>query len=177
MIGFGSGLRFCKTALVIVWLSVCATSAVAAGYSYLSAAQLAQLRALKIAIVLPGDIPSGYRLVHFEAVRNVAKDGKSSNEYQLIFQDSAGHKVNIGAGDSEFGDADPDTSSFRRPFNATSTVLGHAMFEPYNVNGSWMWAATYIPIDRSNPKALMNIEGTDTTALTRFFQSMQRLPK
>jgi hypothetical protein len=161
MIGF-AGLRFFKAALVIAWLSIGATGAVAAGYSYLSPAQLAQLRALKIAIVLPAAVPSGYRLVHFEAVRNVAKTGTSSN---------------IGAGDSEFGDADPDTSSFRRPFNATSPVLGRAMFEPYNVNGSWLWAATYVPIDRANPKALMNIEGTDTSALTRFFESMQRLPK
>ena len=173
-------LRFFMAVLVAASLSALPPSAAAAEYSYLTAEQLVQLRALPIPVVLPASIPDGFRLVRFQAVRDVVKNGLHSapaNSYQLVFADAAGHKVDIWVADSGFGDADPDTSSFRRPFTANSAVLGRAKFDPYHLGGSWAWAASFVPVDPRNPKTMMNIQGTDTSALTRLFESMQRLPK
>ncbi len=175
-----AGPRFFMAVLVGASLSAVPRVAVAAGYSYLTAQQLAQLRALPIPVVLPASVPAGYHLARFEAVRDVVKNGRHSapaNAYTLVFADAAGHKVHIGVADSGFGDADPDTSSFRRPFTAKSAVLGSAKFEPYNIEGSWSWGALYVPVDPHQPKTMMNIDGTDTSAVTKLFESMQRLPK
>jgi hypothetical protein len=148
-----------------------AAAAAAAGYAYLSAAQLAQLRALPIPIALPASMPPGYRLTQFEVTNRTGE-----HRYDLTFSDSAKHRVLVEGGDCCFGDAEPDTSSFRRPFTATSPLLGNARFDPYNLGSGWIWAADYIPIDRRT-KTLLNIQGNDNAALTRFYGSLQRLPK
>jgi hypothetical protein len=175
-----AGLRLFMAVLVVASLNALPPSAAADGYSYLTAQQLAQLRALPIPVVLPTSIPPGFHLVRFEAVRDVVKNGMHSapsNNYRLVFADAADHKVDIWVADSGFGDAEPDTSSFRRPFTANSSVLGRAKFDPYHLGGSWSWSASFVPVDPRNPKTMMNIQGTDAAALTRLFESMQRLPK
>jgi hypothetical protein len=176
-----AGFRCCAHVLAAAALLATPLRANGADYPWLTGEQMAQLRALPIPIVLPAYVPPGYRLVKFEAVRDVVRNGRHSapaNDYLLRFRGPAGREITITVADGGFGDTGPDYSTFRRPFIADSPVIGPAKFEPDNINGVWSWAATYVPLKRlGSDKAQLIMIGSDKSELARVYASLRPLPR
>jgi hypothetical protein len=159
-----------RAALAIAVVLVPAPS-LARDFAYLSDKQLADLRALGIPVVLPAELPPGYALARFDLDRD-------AKEYVLHFRGPAHRSIFVSVSVSEFGDAAPDYTTFRRSFDADSPVLGKAHFEPVDSMGTWTWAATYIPLDRSHPASpQMNIGGDSTSDLKAVYAALRPLPK
>lgn len=161
-------------------LAIAPAAVTAADFAYLTSSQLTQLRALPLPLVLPRTLPAGYRLAHFEAVRDVVKNGLHSapaNEYDLTFRNGAGRELNFRVADSAWGDPAPDTDAYHRPFVVQSPVLGSTTFEPSRNASQWSWLSGYVTVDARNPKARMNVGGSNPADVTAFYRSFERLSK
>jgi hypothetical protein len=159
------------TAAMAIAIVIVPMPSLARDFAYLSDKQLTELRALGIPIVLPAELPPGYSLARFD----LDPDAK---DYVLHLQGPAHRSIFVSVSVSEFGDAAPDYTTFRRSFDADSPVLGKAHFEPVDSLGKWMWAATYIPLNRSHPASpQMNIGGDSTSDLKTVYAALRPLPK
>jgi hypothetical protein len=176
-----AGFRCRAAVIAVAALLATPLQANAGDYPWLTGAQMAQLRALPIPVVLPAYVPPGYRLVKFEAVRDVVRNGQHSapaNEYSFRFRGPAGREITISVADGGFGDTGPDYSSFRRPFTVDSPVIGRAKFEPDNINGVWSYAATFVPLKRlGSDKAQLIMIGSDKSEIARVYASLRPLAR
>ncbi len=146
----------------------------------LTAHQVAQLRSQPLPIVVPAYVPPGFRLVHFEAWNHTGP----SNGYTLKYKSSDGREFTVSAGDSGFGDAAPDYSSYRRPFVADSRLIGSTKMSPYNftVDGrqQWSYASDYVPLRRlgANSNAMLTFGGNlSPDELRRIYSSFTQISK
>ncbi|HEV3087995.1 MAG TPA: hypothetical protein VGX96_12280 [Candidatus Elarobacter sp.] len=175
-----AGFRRCALVLIAAALLATPLRANAADYPWLTGEQMAQLRALPIPVLLPAYVPPGYRLVKFEAVRDIVRNGQHSapaNEYLFRFRGPSG-EFTISVADGGFGDSEPDYSSFRRPFTVDSPVVGRAKFEPDNINGVWTWVALFIPLKRlGSDKAQLIVTGSDKSDIARVYASLKPLAR
>lgn len=143
----------------------------------LGSTQLAQLHSQPLPILAPAYVPPGFRLVHVDAM-TAKKD--HTNGYTLKYRSSDGREFIIDVADGGFGDADPDLSSFRRPFTVDSSVVGSIKMSPYQVTVGgqprWTYSSDYRSLERlGNPRAMLIFSGTNMSAddLRRIYSSLR----
>jgi len=144
----------------------------------LSPAQMRQLRSQPLPILVPAYVPPGFRLVRVEAERG------RPNDYSLRYAASDGREFNISVADGGFGDADPDYTSYRRPFAVNSAVVGSVTMQPYKFESAdspqWVYSSDYRSLSRlGNQRAMLTFEGIKMTPtdLRRIYSSLQSVPR
>jgi hypothetical protein len=149
----------------------------------LTSSQVAQLRTQPLPIVLPQYIPAGFHLVQFET--DNVKHRDPANGYELHYRSADGREFFIVVGDSGLGDADPDLSSYRRPFVVSSSLIGSTTMSPYHFMGPqgssqpWSWGSDYRSLARlGNAKAVLTFGGTiSPDELRRIYSSLQQVSR
>ncbi|MBV8066473.1 MAG: hypothetical protein JO113_00745 [Candidatus Eremiobacteraeota bacterium] len=154
---------FVGVVLAFAALFTLSASAAWADTGGLSSQQIAELRSQPLPIVVPSYVPPGFQLVHIEASKG-NKRLNSANTYTLKYKSGDGRYFTINVADGEFGDADPDYSSYRRPFTADSHWIGSTKMSPYNFsNGAqqWFYASDYVSLQRlGNSRAILIFSGS-----------------
>ena len=145
--------------------------------------QIAKLRSQPLPIVVPRYVPAGFHLAEVDARK--AKANGSANHYTLVYRSAGGGHFTIDVADGEFGDADPDFSSFRRPFVANSNLVGSTKMSPYQFTDAaghpqpWFYSSDYRSLERlGNAKAVLIFSGTiSPDELRRIYSSLQQVPR
>jgi hypothetical protein len=140
----------------------------------LSSTQMRQLRSQPLPILVPAYVPPGFRLAGVEVQRG------NPNLYSLRYAASDGREFHFSVGDGGFGDADPDYTSYRRPFVVNSAILGPVTMQPYKLESAnspqWVYSSDYRSLSRlGSQRAILTFEGIKMTPadLRRIYSSLQ----
>jgi hypothetical protein len=177
----------CRIALVAGLIAAVLTAtqsrAGAASFSYLDAAQLAQLRTLPIPLLLPRRLPAGYRLSHFKAKRypfTGSGPSAAGGTYELDFAGSAGRDILLIVSDGGLGDPPDYNDTSRRSFDAAVPGFGRVHFDPMKYDSGPYWYGQRLRVDRpaAAHAVFLTITGSaDPTALRAFCAAIAPLPK
>ena len=145
--------------------------------------QIAKLRSQPLPIVVPRYVPAGFHLVEVDARK--AKGNGAANRYTLVYRSADGGRFTIDVADGEFGDADPDLSTYRRPFVVNSNLVGATTMSPFQFTDAaghpepWFYGSDYRSLQRlGNAKAMLIFSGTiSPDELRRVYSSLQQVPR
>ena len=165
--------------LVASLLPVVPVHAAATSFSYLDAAQVAQLRTLSIPVLLPRSLPPGFRLLHFKAKSYpFAGGGTSGGTYELDFVDAAKHDILLIVSDGGLGDPPDYNDASRKAFDAPLPGYGHVHFDPMKFNTPYWYGQRVQLKSPAHPRSVfLTITGSASPAALRTFcASMAPLP-
>lgn len=147
----------------------------------LAPSQVAKLHTQPLPVVVPGYVPAGFRLARVD-VTNLKSKPTAANSYVLRYRSSDGREFTIDVGDSDFGDVAPDTSSFRRPFTASSKAIGPTTFSPSKIlvheQDAWIYASDYRSLGQlGNSRAMLIFSASNVSPdeIRRIYSSLQPL--
>lgn len=170
-----------RAAAVIV-VSVATSAVAAAPFAYLDAQWQTQLKSLGIPVVIPRQLPPGFRLSHFKGKSyptRVAGTSVTRATYELDFLKGSKSDVILFVTDEHDTSAPPPRDPTRTPFSVTSPGAGLLHFVPVKDVVGPGWLSDTVRIDQprgAHPVYLLLEGGTDKASFQQFAALLVRFP-
>ncbi len=158
-----------------------AGSAVAAtSFAYLDASWQTQLRSLQIPVVIPQQLPAGFRLSHFKGKRyptRVAGKSVTRATYELDLEKGTKADIELFVTDEVDSPSSDARDPARVPFSVTSPATGPLHFVPVKDPTGPIWISDTVRIDRprgTHPTYLLLEGGADKVSFQQVVASLVR---
>jgi hypothetical protein len=138
-------------AAVVITACTVASAVAAAPFAYLDGSWRTQLASLEIPVIIPQQLPPGFRLLHFKGKRYPTRvNGKSVTRatYDLDFENGAKRGITLFVTDEVDSPSSDPRDPARAPFSVTSAATGPLHIVPVKDPTGPMWISDTIRIDR-----------------------------
>jgi len=171
-----------SAAIAAAVFTVCtvASAIAAAPFAYLDASWRTQLASLQIPVVIPQQLPPGFRLVHFKGKSYPTRvNGKSVTRatYDLDFEKGAKSDITLFVTDEVDSPSSDPRDPSRAPFSLTSPATGPLHFVPVKDPTGPMWISDTVRIDRprgAHPTYLLLQGAADKASFQQLVASLVR---
>jgi hypothetical protein len=156
------------------------SAAAAPSFAYLDASWRKQLASLQIPVVIPQQLPPGFRLSHFKGGRYPTRvNGKSVTRatYDLDFLKGAKDDITLFVTDEVDSPSSDPRDPARTPFTLTSPATGPLRFVPVKDPSGPLWISDTVRIDRprgAHPTYLSLQGGADKASFQQLVASLVR---